>query len=66
MCKWYGWPGNERESPNFRRFWAFLAVFHATRIGTSPRVIMMIFFANTALMYVLSRDIVDFFMTLGV
>ena len=61
---WLGW---ERALEfEFLPFFVFLAIFHAMRLGTNQKVIMMIYFANAALMYVLSRDTVDFFMTLGV
>ena len=42
------------------RILVFLAVFHSVRRGTRSKTILMIFFGNTTLMYLLSRGIVDF------
>ena len=47
-------------------FLVFLTVFRGAYLGTRPKLIMIFFFGNTALMYVLSRDIFDFIITLEV
>ena len=47
-------------------FLVFLTVFRGAYLGTRPKLKMIIFFGKTALIYVLSRDKNNFFITLGV
>ena len=47
-------------------FLVFLTVFRGAYLGTRPKLVMMIFFGNTALMYASLRDIINIFITFGV
>ena len=56
---WMAW----KWAPNFEiwPFFVFYVVFHAAHKGIRYKAIMMIFFGNTALVYIILRSIVDFF-----